>query len=142
MEEKLLSAFILLLFVLFVLDIIGPDAKKDEPVFWKIIHLYRKTLDLIAYWIFNIAAIFTAGAMVVYCVYTLIKRGAGGIGTVAVLAALSIMVFLATRSMIRSRKRGELCDCTGKCDSCRIKCRSNPKYYGVLKNNSGDRKAE
>lgn len=49
MEEKLLSVIILILFVLFVLDIVGPDAKKDEPVFWKIIHIYRKTLDFIAY---------------------------------------------------------------------------------------------
>lgn len=46
----------------------------------------------------------------------------------AVLAA--IIVFCAS-SIVWHLRQGELCDCPGDCDNCRIKCQSNVKYYGT-----------
>ena len=44
---------------------------------------------------------------------------------------LVVIVILCVSSIVWHHRRGELCDCPGDCENCRIQCRSNVKYYGT-----------
>ena len=44
---------------------------------------------------------------------------------------LAAVVILCLSSLLWHRRQGELCDCPGDCDNCRIQCQSNVKYYGT-----------
>jgi hypothetical protein len=44
---------------------------------------------------------------------------------------LAAVVILCVSSILWHRRQGELCDCPGDCENCRIQCRSNVKYYGT-----------
>lgn len=44
---------------------------------------------------------------------------------------LAAVVILCVSSILWHRRQGELCDCPGDCDNCRIQCQSNVKYYGT-----------
>ena len=44
---------------------------------------------------------------------------------------LGAVVILCVSSVLWHHRQGELCDCPGDCENCRIKCRSNEKYYGL-----------
>ena len=44
---------------------------------------------------------------------------------------LAGIVILCASSLLWHHRQGELCDCPGDCDHCRIQCRSNVKYYGT-----------
>ena len=46
-------------------------------------------------------------------------------------ALLAAVVVLCASSVIWHHRQGELCDCPGDCENCRIRCRSNEKYYGT-----------
>ncbi len=52
------------------------------------------------------------------------------LGTVAGVLFVIIIAAFCVFKMIESRKRGELCECIGDCEKCKIKCRNNPLYYG------------
>ncbi len=44
---------------------------------------------------------------------------------------LAAVVLLCVSSILWHHRQGELCDCPGDCESCKIQCRSNVKYYGT-----------
>ena len=44
---------------------------------------------------------------------------------------LAIVVVLCVSSILWHHRQGELCDCPGDCGHCKIRCRSNEKYYGT-----------
>ena len=44
---------------------------------------------------------------------------------------LAAVVILCVSSILWHRRQGELCDCPGDCENCRIQCQSNVKYYGT-----------
>ena len=44
---------------------------------------------------------------------------------------LAAVVVLCVSSILWHLRQGELCDCPGDCDNCKIKCQSNVKYYGT-----------
>ena len=48
---------------------------------------------------------------------------------------LAAVVILCLSSLLWHRRQGELCDCPGDCDNCRIQCQSNVKYYGTAAQN-------
>ncbi len=48
---------------------------------------------------------------------------------------LAAVVILCLSSLLWHRRQGELCDCPGDCDNCRIQCRSNMNYYGTAAQN-------
>ena len=48
---------------------------------------------------------------------------------------LAAVVILCVSSVLWHRRQGELCDCPGDCDNCRIQCQSNVKYYGTAAQN-------
>ena len=50
---------------------------------------------------------------------------------VVLVALLVLVVILCVSSGLWHRRQGELCDCPGDCEHCRIRCRSNEKYYGL-----------
>jgi len=52
---------------------------------------------------------------------------------IIILAAIALISFLGVRYEIRDIRSGHRCACSGDCSSCRIKCRTNEKYYGVQK---------
>ena len=41
------------------------------------------------------------------------------------------IVVLCVSSILWHHRQGELCDCPGDCENCRIQCQSNVKYYGL-----------
>jgi hypothetical protein len=41
------------------------------------------------------------------------------------------IVVLCVSSILWHHRQGELCDCPGDCENCRIQCQSNVKYYGT-----------
>ena len=44
---------------------------------------------------------------------------------------LAAVVILCVSSILWHLRQGELCDCPGDCENCRIQCQSNVKYYGT-----------
>ncbi len=44
---------------------------------------------------------------------------------------LAAVVILCVSSVLWHRRQGELCDCPGDCENCKIQCQSNVKYYGT-----------
>ena len=44
---------------------------------------------------------------------------------------LAAVIALCVSSILWHFRQGELCDCPGDCDNCRIQCQSNVKYYGT-----------
>lgn len=44
---------------------------------------------------------------------------------------LAAIAVLCMSSILWHLRQGELCDCPGDCDNCRIQCQSNVKYYGT-----------
>ena len=44
---------------------------------------------------------------------------------------LAAVVILCVSSILWHLWQGELCDCPGDCENCRIQCQSNVKYYGT-----------
>lgn len=44
---------------------------------------------------------------------------------------LAVVVILCVSSILWHHRQGELCDCPGDCEHCRIQCQSNVKYYGT-----------
>ena len=41
------------------------------------------------------------------------------------------LVVVAASAIVHELRSGILCDCPGDCPSCKIKCQTNEKYYGV-----------
>ena len=52
------------------------------------------------------------------------------LGTVAGVMFVIIIVAFCVFKIVETRKKGELCDCIGDCEKCKIQCRNNPLYYG------------
>ena len=50
---------------------------------------------------------------------------------VILLVLVLLVVILCVSSILWHYRQGELCDCPGDCENCRIQCRSNVKYYGT-----------
>lgn len=50
---------------------------------------------------------------------------------IILLILLLLAVLLCVSSIVWHRRQGELCDCPGDCENCKIQCRSNVKYYGL-----------
>lgn len=50
---------------------------------------------------------------------------------IVLLTVLLLAVILCVSSILWHRRQGELCDCSGDCGNCKIRCRSNVKYYGM-----------
>ena len=50
-----------------------------------------------------------------------------------VLLALIVLglAVVAVSAIVHEVRMGVLCDCTGDCPTCRIRCHTNEKYYGV-----------
>ena len=48
---------------------------------------------------------------------------------------LAAVVILCVSSILWHLRQGELCDCAGDCENCRIQCQSNVKYYGTAAQN-------
>ncbi len=48
---------------------------------------------------------------------------------------LAAVIVLCVSSILWHLRQGELCDCPGDCDNCRIQCQSNVKYYGTAAQN-------
>ena len=48
---------------------------------------------------------------------------------------LAAVVILCVSSILWHLRQGELCDCPGNCENCRIQCQSNVKYYGTAAQN-------
>ena len=48
---------------------------------------------------------------------------------------LAAVVILCVSSILWHLRQGELCDCPGDCENCRIQCQSNVKYYGTAAQN-------
>ena len=48
---------------------------------------------------------------------------------------LAAAVILCVSSILWHLRQGELCDCPGDCENCRIQCQSNVKYYGTAAQN-------
>ena len=44
---------------------------------------------------------------------------------------LAAVIALCVSSILWHLRQGELCDCPGDCENCRIQCQSNVKYYGT-----------
>ena len=44
---------------------------------------------------------------------------------------LAAVIILCVSSILWHHRQGELCDCPGDCDKCKIQCQSNVKYYGT-----------
>ncbi len=44
---------------------------------------------------------------------------------------LAAVVVLCVSSILWHHRQGELCDCPGDCEHCRIQCQSNVIYYGT-----------
>ena len=55
------------------------------------------------------------------------------LGTVAAILFIIIIAAFSVLKIIQSRKKGELCECIGDCEKCKIQCRNNPLYYGDTK---------
>ena len=49
---------------------------------------------------------------------------------IAVLLIIALLAMICIRSIRKEFRKGELCECTGNCNHCRIPCRSNPNFYG------------
>ena len=49
---------------------------------------------------------------------------------IAVLLIIALLAMICIRSIRKEFRKGELCECTGNCNHCRIQCRSNPNFYG------------
>ena len=95
-------------------------------------------MDFVSYWFINITAIgsFLLGLFTV--LYNNLSENSAAVNTGYVLgtAVLGILIALSVRSISRSQSDGERCECTGKCNECRIRCRSNPNYYGIQNGDS------
>lgn len=52
------------------------------------------------------------------------------IGTIIAAVLIALLAAVCAGFIHRDFAEGNLCDCSGECASCRIKCRSNPNYYG------------
>ena len=48
---------------------------------------------------------------------------------------LAAVVVLCVSSILWHHRQGELCDCPGDCENCKIQCQSNVKYYGTAAQN-------
>lgn len=66
MAEKVLAAFIIIIFILFFLSVFGP--MHSEKKFWKAIYKIRAGMDLASYWFFNICGMATI-LVVVYFIF-------------------------------------------------------------------------
>ena len=44
---------------------------------------------------------------------------------------LDAVVLLCVSSILWHHRQGELCDCPGDCENCKIQCQSNVRYYGT-----------
>ena len=44
---------------------------------------------------------------------------------------LGFIAVLCVSSILWHRRQGELCECPGDCENCKIRCQSNVKYYGT-----------
>lgn len=53
------------------------------------------------------------------------------IATVVIAALVMFPALLGIRSLIKVFRGTEKCECSGDCGKCRIKCRSNPNFYGI-----------
>ena len=80
---------------------------------------------------------------VMYGINRLIARWTGtGEGASVYAATISAILFtlvfliLGIRSFRKQYHEGELCDCTGDCEHCTIRCRSNPAFYGLKSSDS------
>lgn len=51
--------------------------------------------------------------------------------TILLLVLLGLVIALCVSSILWHRRQGELCECPGDCENCKIQCRSNVKYYGT-----------
>ena len=50
---------------------------------------------------------------------------------VILIILLVLTAVLCLSSILWHRRQGELCECPGDCEHCKIQCRSNVKYYGL-----------
>lgn len=118
------------LLVILILSFIGPE--QSESPFWQKIQAIRSVMDTVCYWFINFTA---AGSLLLGIVVTVknqfSERASTPLGPLLVGALLVILIAASIGSIAGERNRGELCECSGKCNECKIKCRSNPNYYGV-----------
>ena len=128
-----ITAFLL---VILLLSFLGPE--QGGSPFWQKIQKIRAVMDFVSYWFINITAIgsFLLGLFTV--LYNNLSENSAAVNTGYVLgtAVLGILIALSVRSIARSQSNGERCECTGNCAQCKIKCRSNPNYYGIQNGNS------
>lgn len=52
------------------------------------------------------------------------------LGTIAAVLFIIIIVAFCVSKLVQTRRNGELCECIGDCENCKIQCRNNPLYYG------------
>ena len=57
--------------------------------------------------------------------------GANPAATVLLALIVLGLVAVAVSSIVHEVRMGVLCDCTGDCPTCKIRCQTNEKYYGV-----------
>lgn len=119
-----------------ILSFITPQHSQSS--FWQAVHRVRDALDKIVYYAMCTMAVCCVCVPVLWGILSAIGKSAGeSISTVisnfAVMAVIILLVGICIHNLIREHKRGEHCECCGDCERCKIKCTSNPKYYGSQK---------
>ena len=137
----LVMVFAALSTAVLILSFLGPE--KSRSSFWIIIQKMRSLLDLFCYGVFCAFAGLSLFLAVMYGINRLIARWTGtGEGASVYAATISAILFtmvfliLGIRSFRKQYHEGELCDCTGDCEHCTIRCRSNPAFYGLKSSDS------
>ena len=61
------------------------------------------------------------------------------LSTILITAVIVFLVMLCIRNLVKEHQRGERCECIGDCSKCKIRCQSNPNYYGIQRTSAPDR---
>ena len=127
--------FFFLLTVL-ILSFLGPE--NSENRFWIFTQKTRRIMDAVCYWFMTAMGIITLLFGIYSSIAESISTGKLNLSTAIILTVLCLICFECGISIRKEQKKGILCDCSGDCTNCKIQCRSNSKYYGLVK--TGDEK--
>ncbi len=117
-----------------ILSFLGPE--QGGSGFWQTVQKIRAVMDSVCYGFMNFCAV----SSILIGIFSVLKswlsksETAIPFGSLLAVGTVCILIAVAARSILKSQSRGELCECTGNCSTCRIRCRTNPSYYGIQKN--------
>lgn len=118
-----------------ILSFMGPE--HSEKRFWQTVQKIRAVIDKVSYYVICVILVGMSGLVAIGIISSLIEKYkenqsvTGVIVSVAIIAAIGLLVFVCIRNLIMERKNGVRCECIGDCSKCKIQCQSNPNYYGI-----------